>query len=126
MAIVERGRPAVTHYRVHERFRFHTLLRVRLETGRTHQIRVHMASLRHPVAGDPVYGGRVVRGIGMDPVLRAALQAFPRQALHARELQLEHPLGGQTLKFVAEPPADMQELLRQLRAAGPAQDRTAR
>jgi 23S rRNA pseudouridine1911/1915/1917 synthase len=119
MAIIDSGRHAVTHYRVLERFRFHTLLRVRLETGRTHQIRVHLASLRHPVTGDPVYGGRVVRGAGMDPALRAALTAFPRQALHARELELAHPLvAGKDLHFVAEPPQDMQELLRRLRAAG--------
>ncbi|MBL6749202.1 MAG: 23S rRNA pseudouridine(1911/1915/1917) synthase RluD [Nevskia sp.] len=118
MAIVERGRRAVTHYRVQERFLHHTLLRVRLETGRTHQIRVHMASLHHPVTGDPLYGGRVVRGAGMAPELRAALQAFPRQALHARELELEHPVTGATLRFTAEPPADMQELLQRLRDAG--------
>jgi len=117
MAVVDDGRSAVTHYRVQERFRFHTLLRVRLETGRTHQIRVHMASLRHPVVGDGVYGGQVVRGVGMDDGLRAALRIFPRQALHARELTLQHPDDGSERHFVAEPPADMQELLARLRAA---------
>jgi len=117
MAVTDSGRRAVTHYRVQERFRFHTLLRVKLETGRTHQIRVHMASLRHPVAGDSVYGGQVVRGVGMDEGLRAALRAFPRQALHARELSLAHPDSGEELHFSAEPPADMQDLLRRLRAA---------
>jgi len=117
MAVLVGGRRAVTHYRVQERFRFHTLLRVRLETGRTHQIRVHMASLRHPVVGDGVYGGQVVRGVGMDEELRAALRAFPRQALHARELSLHHPDDGSERHFVAEPPADMQELLGRLRAA---------
>ena len=117
MAVVEGGRRAVTHYRVQERFRFHTLLRVKLETGRTHQIRVHMASLRHPVVGDGTYGGQVVRGVGMDEGLRASLRAFPRQALHARELSLNHPDDGSERHFVAEPPADMQQLLARLRAA---------
>lgn len=115
MAVVEGGRRAVTHYRVQERFRFHTLLRVKLETGRTHQIRVHMASLRHPIVGDSTYGGQVVRGAGMDEGLRASLRAFPRQALHARELNLKHPESGKDLQFAVEPPGDMRGLLGLLR-----------
>lgn len=117
MAVVESGRAAVTHYRVHARYRFHTHLRVRLETGRTHQIRVHMAQIRHPIAGDAVYGGRIARGVGMDPALRESLRRFPRQALHARELSFLHPVDGRELGFSVEPPADMQALLTKLRAA---------
>lgn len=120
MAVVDDGRRAVTHYRVHERFAAHTHLRVRLETGRTHQIRVHMAQIRHPIVGDALYGGRVTRGRNMDETLRAVLNAFPRQALHARELQLEHPRDGRELQFTAEPPPDIQRLLALLREASPA------
>lgn len=116
MAVVHGGRHAVTHYRVQERFAHHTLLRVRLETGRTHQIRVHMAYIKHPIVGDSVYGGRIGRG-SLAPDLRAALLAFPRQALHARELEFAHPVSGERLSFTAEPPADIQSLLQRLRAS---------
>lgn len=115
MAVIEDGRRAVTHYRVHERFATHTHLRVRLETGRTHQIRVHMSSIRHPIVGDAVYGGRVTRGRNLDPQLREVLNRFPRQALHARELRLSHPRSGEALQFSAEAPADIQRLLALLR-----------
>jgi 23S rRNA pseudouridine1911/1915/1917 synthase len=118
MAVVMRGRPAVTHYRVLERFAQHTHLRVRLETGRTHQIRVHLSHIRHPVVGDPIYGGRVVRGAGLPEELRRRLAMFPRQALHARELSLEHPVTGAHVTFMREPPADFQELLAALREYG--------
>lgn len=117
MAVVEDGRPAVTHYRVQERFANHTLLRVRLETGRTHQIRVHMAQILHPIVGDAVYGGRITRGRNMEESLRLALNGFPRQALHARHLELEHPVTGEELDFTVEAPPDMQRLLDRLRAA---------
>lgn len=116
MAVVEDGRPAVTHYRVQERFETHTHLRVRLETGRTHQIRVHMSKILHPIVGDGVYGGKITRGRNMDEVKRSVLNNFPRQALHARELWLEHPLDGRELHFVAEPPDDIQRLLALLRS----------
>jgi 23S rRNA pseudouridine1911/1915/1917 synthase len=116
MAVLMRGRPAVTHYRVLERFAQHTHLRVRLETGRTHQIRVHLSHIRHPVLGDPIYGGRVARGTGLPEELRRKIATFPRQALHARELGLEHPVTGAHLTFVREPPADLQALLAALRA----------
>lgn len=116
MAVVERGgREALSHYRVQERFSAHTHLRVQLETGRTHQIRVHMSHIRHPIVGDSMYGGDVIRGRGMDASLRAVLKDFPRQALHARELELEHPISGKTIGWVAEPPKDIQELIKTLR-----------
>ncbi len=115
MSVQARGRPAVTHYRVLERYPQHTQLRVRLETGRTHQIRVHLAYIRHPVFGDPVYGGRVLRGTGMPEDLRRMLATFPRQALHARELGFAHPVTGARMTFTREPPADFQELVGALR-----------
>ena len=115
MSISESGRNAVSHYRVIERFSHHSHIRVRLETGRTHQIRVHMAHIRHPLVGDPVYAPSGVRGVGMDPTLRARLAAFPRQALHARELELNHPVTDEILRFTAEPPRDMRDLLSALR-----------
>jgi 23S rRNA pseudouridine1911/1915/1917 synthase len=116
MTVLASGRPAVTHYRVLERFAQHTHLRVKLETGRTHQIRVHMAYIRHPVVGDPVYGGRAHRGAGLPDALRQQLAAFPRQALHARELEFTHPVTGAVHTFTREPPADLRELLVALRA----------
>lgn len=116
MAVVTRGgREALSHYRVQERFSGHTHLRVQLETGRTHQIRVHMSHIRHPIIGDSMYGGDVIRGRGMDVSLRKVLKDFPRQALHARELELDHPISGKTLGWVAEPPKDIQNLIKALR-----------
>ncbi|MCC7464426.1 MAG: RNA pseudouridine synthase, partial [Gammaproteobacteria bacterium] len=100
-----------------ERYAAHTLLRVRLETGRTHQIRVHLAHLGYPLVGDPVYGGRRRLVAGAPPQLNAALQAFSRQALHATRLAFAHPLAGRALDFSAPPPPDMQHLLALLRAA---------
>ena len=116
MTVLAKGRPAVTHYRVLERFAQHTHLRVKLETGRTHQIRVHMSHIRHPVLGDPVYGGRSQRGVGLSEALRQLIANFPRQALHARELEFVHPVTGAPLTFTREPPEDMQQLLAALRA----------
>jgi len=115
-AVLERGgREAVTHYRIQERFARHTHLRVKLQTGRTHQIRVHFSHVRHPIVGDELYGGGMPRGAGMPEELRTVLQRFSRQALHARELELTHPVSGKTLSFCAEPPADIQGLLQTLR-----------
>jgi 23S rRNA pseudouridine1911/1915/1917 synthase len=112
MAVVERGgKPALTHYRVIQRFRLHTRVRISLETGRTHQIRVHMAHVHYPLVGDPVYGGRVRLPRGAAPALTQALREFSRQALHAARLALEHPATGATLSFAAPLPADMEALI---------------
>ncbi len=111
MAVHPLGRTAVTHYRVQSRFPRHTLLRVRLETGRTHQIRVHMAAIRHPLFGDPVYGGRLQLPAGADAALSQQLRQFRRQALHACRLCLTHPVTGQQLSWEAPVPADMCGLL---------------
>lgn len=115
MAVREGGREAVTHYRVIERFRAHTHIAVRLDTGRTHQIRVHMTHLRYPLIGDPVYGRRLQLPAGATPALRDALQHFRRQALHARRLGFVHPESGEPVSFEAALPADMQALIDSLR-----------
>jgi 23S rRNA pseudouridine1911/1915/1917 synthase len=115
MAVVESGKPAVTHYRVVERFAAHTLLRASLETGRTHQIRVHMAHIRCPLVGDPLYGGRQKLPRGASAQLRQALSAFRRQALHAARLQLLHPATGETVSWEAELPNDFSSLIDVLR-----------
>ncbi len=115
MAVNPLGKPAVTHYEPLEAFREHTLLRVRLETGRTHQIRVHMAHIRHPVFGDPVYGGRLQLPSGADEELKTLMRGFGRQALHARRLVLRHPVDERELRFEAPIPQDMGELIEALR-----------
>ena len=120
MTVRTDGRAAVTHIRVLERFDAHTLVRAELETGRTHQIRVHLAHIGHPIVGDPAYGGRMRLPRGASESLRAALQAFRRQALHAESLSLEHPITGRTLRWHVSPPADFQHLLTYLREARPA------
>jgi 23S rRNA pseudouridine1911/1915/1917 synthase len=116
MAVTERGRAAVTHYRVLERFRAHTHVQVRLESGRTHQIRVHMTHIHHPLVGDPVYGGRLRLPPRSSEGLLQALRGFRRQALHARRLALLHPVSGEALAWSAPRPADMEILLAALRA----------
>lgn len=122
MAVAPAGKPAVTHYRVLERFRVHSYLRVNLETGRTHQIRVHLAHLRHPIVGDPVYGGRPQLPPRPAPALVEVLRGFGRQALHAHRLGLAHPVSGEWLEWESPIPADMAQLLEALRAdtEGPA------
>ena len=117
MAVVGRnGRRAVTHYRVESRFRTCTALSVRLDTGRTHQIRVHLAHLGFPLVGDPGYGGRPAAPAGATPVLGEALRGFRRQALHARGLALRHPVSGCECAWTAPPPADLAGLLSALAA----------
>ncbi len=116
MAVVVGGREAVTHYRVVERFRHHTSVTVNLETGRTHQIRVHMAYLHHPLVGDPTYGGRVRLPAGCSIELQEALRGFKRQALHAGRLGLIHPDTGAAMQWEAPLPNDMHQLLEVLRA----------
>jgi len=116
-AVVEEdsGRAAVTHYRVRERFRAHTLVECRLETGRTHQIRVHMAHIRHPLVGDAVYGSRLKLPKAATPELVEALRTFRRQALHAEKLEFEHPKTRKPVSVIAERPADLEQLVRTLR-----------
>lgn len=114
-AVNASGKPAVTHYRVKERFRAHTHVRCRLETGRTHQIRVHMAHARYPLIGDPVYGGRLKLPAGAGETLKTALREFPRQALHAHKLRFDHPVTGKPVECEAPLPDDLYLLLDALR-----------
>ncbi len=120
MAVVDAGKVAVSHYRVLERFRAHTYTRVKLETGRTHQIRVHMSHIGYPLVGDPVYGGRFRIPPVASQTLVQTLREFPRQALHARFLELDHPATGVRMKWESPLPEDFLWLLSLLR-----QDREA-
>lgn len=115
MSVQQNGKPAVTHYTVIERFRAFTYIRIKLETGRTHQIRVHFAHRRHALVGDPVYGGRLALPSGASEDLVELLRRFKRQALHAASLALVHPVTGESLEFEVPAPADFQELLAVLR-----------
>jgi 23S rRNA pseudouridine1911/1915/1917 synthase len=112
MAIINKGKQARTHYQILEPFDGCTLLQCSLETGRTHQIRVHMHSIGHPLVGDPVYGGKPRK---TKPEIGQLISSFSRQALHAQYLELKHPLDEQTIKWEAEPPEDINELLQRLR-----------
>jgi 23S rRNA pseudouridine1911/1915/1917 synthase len=111
MAVVRTGKEAITHYRVMERFRAHSLVKLNLETGRTHQIRVHMAYIRYPLVGDPLYGGRLQIPSGCSADFAQALREFKRQALHAARLGFVHPHSGEFMAWDAPVPADMQALI---------------
>ncbi|MDF3930996.1 23S rRNA pseudouridine(1911/1915/1917) synthase RluD [Pseudomonas citronellolis] len=115
MAVVSTGKQAISHFRVLERFRSHTHTRVKLETGRTHQIRVHMSHIGFPLVGDPFYGGRFRIPPGANPTLVESLRDFPRQALHARFLELDHPATGVRMKWESPLPDDFTWLLSLLR-----------
>jgi len=114
MAVVESGRPAVTDYRILARYRGHSLLAVSLQTGRTHQIRVHMAHIRHPLVGDPLYGARPRPPRSAAPELIDRLQQFPRQALQAVRLGLEHPATGEAMSWEVALAPDLAALLELL------------
>jgi 23S rRNA pseudouridine1911/1915/1917 synthase len=116
MAIRGDGRRAVTHYRLQARFRAHSHVRVSLETGRTHQIRVHMAHIGYPIVGDPTYGKRLRIPAGASPALAASLQVFGRQALHASSLGFAHPQDGRRIVVASELPQDFQNLVALLAA----------
>ncbi|QTO54986.1 23S rRNA pseudouridine(1911/1915/1917) synthase RluD [Duffyella gerundensis] len=116
MAVHPMGKPATTHYRIMEHFRAHTRLRLRLETGRTHQIRVHMSHINHPLVGDPLYGGRPRPPKGASDEFVQTLRGFDRQALHATMLRLYHPITGIEMEWHAPLPQDMVELNAALKA----------
>lgn len=115
MAISASGKKAVTHYRLVEKFKGHTFIRVNLETGRTHQIRVHMAHLKHPLVGDQTYGGRTMLQKNVSAELKLALAQFKRQALHAHSLTLTHPRTGEEHTWTCELPEDFKQLLATLK-----------
>ena len=116
MAITPSGKPALTSYRVSEKYRQHTLLRVNLSTGRTHQIRVHMAFIKHPVLGDPVYGGRLKLPKNITEDFRNILTGFKRQALHAQKLGLVHPKTAENMSWESPVPDDMKILINALKS----------
>jgi len=119
MAISEKGKVACTHYKVVEKFKRHTWVEAKLETGRTHQIRVHFSAKNYPLIGDAVYAPRVQRVANVPAELNECLCTFPRQALHAFELAFEHPVSGERMQWNVDMPTDMQDLLENLRVHSP-------
>ena len=117
MAVSEKGKDAVTHFRVECRYSYHTLLRIKLETGRTHQIRVHLADSGLPLIGDPLYGGRLRTPPGADCEMLTTLRKFKRQALHATALSIVHPASGDKLHWVSELPEDFSRLIEVVKRA---------
>ncbi len=115
MAVVQEGKEAITHYRVQERFENHTLVKVKLETGRTHQIRVHMTHIKHPLVGDQVYGGRLQLPKHCSEEMKMALRGAKRQMLHAWRLALIHPMTGEELGWECELPDDIEDMLELMR-----------
>jgi 23S rRNA pseudouridine1911/1915/1917 synthase len=113
-AVRESGKDSVTHYRVEKRFARHTFVQVKLETGRTHQIRVHLSHIRFPLVGDQVYGGRFQMPAGCSELLEKELRSFKRQALHAAKLGLQHPVTDEYCEWVQPLPDDMVRLLEAL------------
>jgi 23S rRNA pseudouridine1911/1915/1917 synthase len=118
MAVVERGKPAISYYTVLQRFVAHSHIRLKLESGRTHQIRVHMAHIHHSIVGDPVYGGRPKFPRGAGPDLITLLEKFPRQALHACYLRIMHPLTEAQMHWESDLPEDMNHLITLLKTNG--------
>jgi len=114
MTVTDKGKTAITHYRIIKKFSGHTYLQIQLETGRTHQIRVHLSYLKYPILGDPVYGGRVKIPKNTSMQLISTIQSFPRQALHACKIELKHPVSGDMICLESPLPEDMQSLLEAL------------
>ena len=114
MAVINGGKAAITHFQAARKFDHHSLIKLQLENGRTHQIRVHMAHLNYALLGDTVYGGRARIPPGVDAALRQVIQSFKRQALHAERLSFEHPRSHEMVSFAAPLPDDFQHLLDRL------------
>ena len=119
MAVTSSGKPAITHFQVKERFGHHTAITVNLETGRTHQIRVHLAWYKYPLLGDPVYGGRLRVPKGASDELLSAIRGFARQALHAQSLRFVHPARDEEVTFTTPLPEDLSQLFSVLRSEDP-------